>query len=83
MVAALDAASEVGSEIRLVTSSASGITFPLPQAHVQRIAAVDGVQSVTWSNWFGGTYIDASNFFAQFAIDSEAYLAMYPEFLLP
>jgi len=83
VVAALDAASEVGSEIRLVTSSASGITFPLPQAHVQRIAAVEGVRSVSWSNWFGGIYIDASNFFAQFAIDSESYLDMYPELIIP
>jgi len=83
VVAALDAASEVGSEVRLVTSSASGITFPLPQAHVQRLAAVEGVQSVSWSNWFGGIYVDASNFFAQFAIDSEAYLDMYPELIMP
>ena len=64
VVTALEAVSEVGSEIRLVTNSASGITFPLPQAHIQRISAVEGVRSVTWSNWFGGVYIDARNFFA-------------------
>jgi len=83
VVAALDAAADVGSEIRLVTSSASGITFPLPQAHAQRIAAVEGVQSVSWSNWFGGVYIDPRNFFAQFAIDAESYLDMYPELAIP
>ena len=83
VVAALDAVADVGSEIRLVTSSASGITFPLPQAHVQRISAVEGVRSVSWANWFGGIYIDASNFFAQFAVDSESYLDMYPELLVP
>ena len=79
VITALEAASEVGSESRLVTSSASGITFPLPQAHAQRIRAVEGVGSVSWANWFGGVYIDARNFFAQFAIDAETYLPMYPE----
>ncbi len=83
VLTALEAASEVGSESRLVTSSASGITFPLPQAHTQRIRAVEGVGSVSWANWFGGVYIDARNFFAQFAIDAETYLPMYPEIDLP
>ncbi|MDH3733837.1 MAG: ABC transporter permease [Gemmatimonadota bacterium] len=79
----LDANAEVGSEARLIASSATGITFPLPQAHINRIQAVEGVKSVSWSNWFGGVYIDQRNFFAQFAIDSDSYLAMYPELLIP
>ena len=79
----LEAASEVGSESRLVTSAASGITFPLPEAHTQRIRAVEGVGSVSWANWFGGVYIDSRNFFAQFGIDAETYLPMYPEIDLP
>ena len=83
VITALEAASEVGSETRLITSSASGITFPLPEAHVRRIAAVEGVRSVSWSNWFGGIYIDSRNFFAQFAIDAETYLPMYPEIAIP
>ena len=37
------------------------------------------VQSVTWANWFGGKYGDGKKFFAQFAIDPETYLKMYPE----
>ena len=83
VVTALESASEVGSESRLVTSSASGITFPLPQAYTRRIRAVEGVRSVSWANWFGGVYIDARNFFAQFAIDAETYLPMYPELAIP
>ena len=83
VLTALEAASEVGSESRLITSSASGITFPLPQAHTQRIRSVEGVGSVSWSNWFGGVYIDSRNFFAQFAIDAETYLPMYPEIAIP
>ncbi len=83
VLTALEAASEVGSESRLVTSAASGITFPLPEAHTQRIRAVEGVGSVSWANWFGGVYIDSRNFFAQFGIDAETYLPMYPEIDLP
>ena len=83
LITTLDAVSEVGSEARLVTSSASGITFVLPQAHAQRLETFDGVRSVSWANWFGGYYVDPSDFFAQFAIEAETYLAMYPEILIP
>lgn len=62
VVTTFDAAVEVGSEARLVTSSATGITFVLPQAHANRIEAIDGVTSVSWANWFGGTYIDPQHF---------------------
>lgn len=83
VVTALNAVSEVGSESRLVVSSAMGITFPLPQSYYERLRAQDGVESVTWANWFGGVYVDPSNFFAQFAVDAETYLPMYPEIQVP
>ncbi len=79
VITTLDAAARVGSEARLVTSNASGITFPLPEAHAARLQAVDGVESVSWANWFGGYYQDPQDFFAQFAIKAETYLPMYPE----
>ncbi|MGE0439065.1 MAG: ABC transporter permease [Gemmatimonadales bacterium] len=79
VITTLDAAAEVGSEARLITSSASGITFLLPEAHANRLAAVDGVKSVSWSNWFGGYYRDPADFFAQFAIKAETFLPLYPE----
>ncbi len=75
----LDSAAEVGSEARLVVSNASGITFLMPEAHANRLASVDGVRSVTWSNWFGGYYQNPQDFFAQFAIKAESFLPMYPE----
>ena len=55
----------------------------LPESYKERILAVDGVTEVTHSTWFGGVYQDPMNFFAQFAVEPEAYLTMYPEFLLP
>lgn len=75
----LDAAAEVGSEARLVTSNASGITFVLPEAHANRLMAFDGVRSVTWQNWFGGYYQDPQDYFAQFAVKADTWLPMYPE----
>ncbi len=83
VVTALNAVSEVGSESRLVTGSAMGITFPLPQAYYERLRAQEGVSTVTWANWFGGVYVEPQNFFAQFAIDAETYLPMYPEIQVP
>jgi putative ABC transport system permease protein len=83
VVTALDAVSEVGSEARLITRSATGITFALPQSYLERLRAQEGVQSVSWANWFGGIYVNESNFFAQLAIDHETYLAMYPEMAIP
>jgi len=82
-VTALNAVSEVGSESRLVTQSAMGITFPMPQSYYERLRAQEGVESVTWANWFGGVYIEPQNFFAQFAVDAETYLPMYPEIQVP
>ncbi len=78
-ITTLDAAAAVGSEARLITSSASGFTFPLPEAHASRLGTVAGVKSVSWSNWFGGYYQNPQDFFAQFAIKADTYLPMYPE----
>lgn len=55
----------------------------LPESYKERILAVNGVTEVTHSTWFGGVYQDPMNFFAQFAVEPQAYLTMYPEFLLP
>ena len=79
VLTALAASTEVGSESRLITRNATGITFPLPESYTQRLGSVEGVGSVSWANWFGATYIDSRNFFAQFAVDAETYFPMYPE----
>jgi putative ABC transport system permease protein len=72
-----------GSARRLVTSNATGIVFVLPLAYGNRLAAVPGVEAVTWANWIGARYGDNQRFFANFAVDAESYLRMYPEMVLP
>lgn len=65
---------------RLLMIHKTTIINPLPIAYEAKIAAVKGVKKVTHASWFGGTYIDPSNFFPTIAVESEDYLDMYPEF---
>jgi putative ABC transport system permease protein len=77
------AAGRVGPETRLVVRNRTGIVFPLPRSYRSRLLAIDGVTDITWSNWFGGVYIETRNFFPQFAVDAESFLRVHPEFVLP
>ncbi|CAG9168878.1 ABC transporter permease [Cupriavidus respiraculi] len=76
------AGAAAASNARLVTRNAISLVFPLPLSYEQRIRGVDGVTMVARSNWFGGTYRDPKNFFAQFAV-SDNYLDLYPEYIVP
>src|SRR6476660_4213432 len=71
---------------RLVTRHRVSLVFPLPQSYLARIQSIPGVKRVARSNWFGGMpgsgKPDFKNFFPNFAIDPEPYLAMHPEFVV-
>lgn len=83
VVSAWYAGAEGASSARLITRNAISLVFPLPLAYKQRIKGVDGVKRIAWANWFGGIYQDPKNFFPQFAVDPESYLAAYAEYKLP
>ena len=83
VVTTLAATAQFGGARRLVTTNATGIVFPLPLSYANRLAMIPGVEAVSWANWFGGKYGDGKRFFANFAVDAESYLAMYPEIQLP
>jgi putative ABC transport system permease protein len=83
VITTLGAAAQFGSARRLVTTNATGFVLPLPVAYANRLAAVPGVEKVTWANWFGGRYGDGKRFFATFAVDAASYLDMYPEMSVP
>ena len=74
---------QLAGQDRLVLIHKVSLIMPLPVAYQGRLAAVPGVTAVTHNTWFGGIYQDPSNFFAQIAMEPEAYLAMYPEIHLP
>jgi len=64
---------------RLFVASAVSLYVDLPLSYRSKIEQVEGVKEVTRWQWFGGYYQDPSNFFAQFAVDEEPMLSMYPE----
>jgi putative ABC transport system permease protein len=68
---------------RLLVINKVSLILPLPIAYRDRIAAVPGVSEVSYANWFGGIYQDPKNFFGQMAVETETFLELYPEYLLP
>ncbi len=87
VLSAVEVAFSMGVDLtgadRLVMIHKISIIQPLPFSYGDRILAVPGVDSVAHASWFGGYYQEAANFFAQFPVDPESYLAMFPEFQLP
>lgn len=74
---------EASSATRLVTRNAVSLIVPLPLSYRERIRGAPGITHVSYGNWFGGIYIDEKNFFGNFTVEPESYLALYPEILLP
>ena len=68
---------------RLVVVNRVSLIQPLPLAYRDRLLRIPGVSQVTFANWFGGVYQDERNFFPQFAVDTQGYRQMFPEFVVP
>jgi putative ABC transport system permease protein len=67
---------------RLITRQSVSYIFPLPYSYRDQIAKISGVETVSYANWFGGTYKDKKNFFARMGVDPETIFDVYPEYLL-
>ncbi|MBB3196506.1 ABC transporter permease [Roseateles terrae] len=63
---------------RLQTGARLSFIQTLPKALESRIGQVDGVQKLTYANWFGGAYQDPRNAVFSFAV-APNYVDMYPE----
>jgi putative ABC transport system permease protein len=72
-----------GNANRLVTRHYVSLAFTLPLTYKQRVAAIPGVQNTVIECWFGGVYRDPKNFFANFAVETEPFLEVFPEVMLP
>ncbi len=79
---ALTAGVSVAGVDRLVVRHKVSIIQTLPESYRARIAAIPGINLVSYQTWFGGIYQDPKNFFPSVPVDPEAFLAMYPEFVL-
>ena len=71
------------THLRVIVHRATGVTQPLPISYRQKIATVPGVKAVVGSQWFGGQYIDPSNFFANFAVDADQFAQVYDNYQIP
>jgi putative ABC transport system permease protein len=73
---------DMSSPNRLISRHAVSFIFPLPYAYREKILRIEGVEMVTYANWFQGVYIDKNQFFARMAVDPETYFEVYREFQL-
>jgi putative ABC transport system permease protein len=71
---------DVAGADRLVVVGRTGLIQPLPLPYLERLKRLPGIAHVTHATWFGGVYQDPKNFFAQFVVDPDEWLKMYPEF---
>ncbi|MCP4301750.1 MAG: ABC transporter permease [Gammaproteobacteria bacterium] len=74
---------DVADAERLIVIHKISLINPLPMSYMNRIAATEGVASVTHASWFGGYYQDPRNQFGQFPVDPQSYFDMHPEFSMP
>lgn len=79
IVTTLNLGIEASSSVRLVVMSSISLFVDMPIAYQQKIAGIEGVENIVKWQWFGGYYKDPKNFFAQFAVDPERMLEIYPE----
>jgi putative ABC transport system permease protein len=80
---AFNRGADIASADRLVVINRTSIINPIPLSYRDKILRIPGVKYVTHNNWFGGTYIEEKNFFAQFVIDPENQRNVFPEFVVP
>ena len=83
VMTSFDAALRASADTRLVVRHAASLVFPLPRAYSERLGQVEGIDAVSYGNWFGGIYQDPKNQFAQFAVDVATFLPLFPEIEMP
>lgn len=79
LVTTLGAGADAASESRLIVQSAVSLFVDLPQNYQPKIEGVEGVAQTSKWQWFGGYYQNERNRFAQFAVDPDNLLDIYPE----
>ena len=72
-----------GNSKRLITRHYVSLVYTLPLNYKAKVAATPGVTNTVMNVWFGGIYRDPKYFFANFAVEPEAFLQVFPEIMLP
>ena len=79
----LNAGVDVAGADRLIVRNKTSLIMPLPLSYQERLRQIEHITEATFATWFGGIYQDQKNFFPQFAIDTETYRHLFPEFRIP
>jgi putative ABC transport system permease protein len=82
VVTVWDSSVDAAAANRLITRQAVSFIFPLPYSYFEKIKNIEGVQNLSFANWFGGVYKDKNNFFARLAVDAETIFDVMQEFLI-
>jgi putative ABC transport system permease protein len=77
---ALNAGVDVAGVDRLIVRNKISLIMPLPLSYQERLRQIDNVSEATFATWFGAVYQEPKNFFPQFAIDTDTYRTVFPEF---
>jgi putative ABC transport system permease protein len=71
---------EFASKTRMSVTNEAGLVYPLPYAHLQKIAALDGVEAAASWTWLGGAYdVNEGVTFPSFAIEPEGLAGVWPD----
>lgn len=73
---------EASQANRLITRNAISLTFALPISYAEKIRQTEGVEKVSWGNWFGAYYKEEKNFFANMAVEPKSHLEIVDELIL-
>ncbi len=73
---------DLAKDNRMVTVNKINFTEVMPISYPDRIRAVEGVEALTYANWFGGYFQEAKNFIPTFAVEPATYLDVYADDLV-
>jgi putative ABC transport system permease protein len=71
------------NQYRLITSHKISITRSLPINYQQKIAALSGIESVSYASWFGGFFQNEKNQIAVTAVEHNSYFELFDEYQIP
>ena len=84
VLSAWSAAADYAAKDRIATRHKVSFVNPLPKKYAEEIRAVPGVKQANYMNWFGAKDPkDPNSFFASMAVETETFLGVYDEIVVP
>jgi putative ABC transport system permease protein len=77
---------EASAVNRMIVRHSVSFIFPLPLTYRDQIARIHGIESISYANWFQGSFKDPAdfkNFFPRLGVDADTYFDVYPEYVVP